>query len=126
MEQAVGLLALTLTAHALVTDERRAVLEAVQQYTRAWRLILDYDERRLAERPAVPTAYRDLNSVKFKVIHELEQRMPEALYDYEWQKVEEGRGKAYHPVSHLELSVPIIFMVLYVLLAALTALRCVR
>src|SRR2546426_9078050 len=64
IEQAVGLLARTLTAHALVSDEGRAVLEVVQQYTRAWRLILDYDERRLAERPAVPTAYRDLNSVK--------------------------------------------------------------
>ena len=37
MEQAVGLLAKTLTQHALVTDEWRAVLRVVQAYTRAWR-----------------------------------------------------------------------------------------
>ncbi len=65
------------------------------------------------------TSYRDLNSVKFSVIHELERQMPAALYDYEWQKAEEGRGKSYRPLSHLERWVPIIFMVLYVLLALL-------
>ena len=54
IEQAVGLLARTLTAHALVTDEGRAVLDVVQQYTRAWRLLLEYDEQRLAEKPAHP------------------------------------------------------------------------
>ncbi|MGH7836049.1 MAG: RhuM family protein [Candidatus Binatia bacterium] len=54
IEQAVGLLARTLTHHALVTDEGRAVLEVVQQYTRAWRLLLEYDEGRLAEKPAHP------------------------------------------------------------------------
>lgn len=54
IEQAVGLLARTLTRHALVTDEGRAVLEVVQQYTRAWRLLLEYDEARLSETPATP------------------------------------------------------------------------
>jgi len=68
------------------------------------------------------TSYRDLNTVKFKVVHELEQQMPAALYDYEWHKAGEGRGKAYHPLSHLERWVPIIFMVLYVLLAILAVL----
>lgn len=56
IEQAVGLLARTLTAHALVTDEGRAVLQVVQQYTRAWRLLLEYDEGRLAAAPARPIA----------------------------------------------------------------------
>lgn len=54
IEQAVGLLARTLTHHVLVTDEGRAVLEVVQQYTRAWRLLLEYDEGRLAGTPARP------------------------------------------------------------------------
>ena len=54
IEQAVGLLARTLTANALVTDEGRAVLEVVQQYTRAWKLLLEYDEGRLAEAPVHP------------------------------------------------------------------------
>jgi prophage maintenance system killer protein len=37
-------------------DEGRAVLAVVQQYTRAWRLLLEYDEERLAEAPARPVA----------------------------------------------------------------------
>jgi hypothetical protein len=72
------------------------------------------------------TSYRDLNTVKFKVIHELEQQMPAALYDYEWQKAEEGRGKAYHPLTHLERWVPIIFIVLYVLLATIGVVDWLR
>jgi prophage maintenance system killer protein len=54
IEQAVGLLARTLTQNALVTDEGRAVLEVVEQYTRAWKLLLEYDEGRLAETPVNP------------------------------------------------------------------------
>jgi len=54
LEQAVGLLVRTLTQNALVTDEGRAVLEVVQQYTRAWKLLLEYDEGRLAETPVKP------------------------------------------------------------------------
>lgn len=62
------------------------------------------------------TSYRDLNTVKFKVIHELEEQMPAALYAYEWRKAEEGRGRAYRPLSHLERWIPIVFMVLYAVL----------
>lgn len=72
------------------------------------------------------TSYRDLNTVKFAVIHELEQQMPAALYHYEWLRAEEGRGKAYKPLSHLERWVPIIFIVLYTLLLLLGVLRCTR
>lgn len=59
IEQAVRLLTRTLTSHALVTDEGRAVLDVVQRYTRTWRLLLEYDEERLAAapaRPVIPTA----------------------------------------------------------------------
>jgi hypothetical protein len=58
-------------------------------------------------------SYRNLNTVKFAVIHELEQYTPAALYDYEWQKADEGKGKVYRPVSHLEAWVPVAFMVLF-------------
>lgn len=54
IEQAVGLLARALTTHALVTDEGRAVLGIVQQYTRAWRWLLEFDEERLAQTPTHP------------------------------------------------------------------------
>ncbi|HZM00337.1 MAG TPA: virulence protein RhuM/Fic/DOC family protein [Planctomycetota bacterium] len=56
IEQAVDLLSRTLTSHALVTDEGRAVLDVVQRYTRAWRLLLEYDEDRLAATPAQPVS----------------------------------------------------------------------
>jgi len=72
------------------------------------------------------TSYRDLNTVKFKVIHELEREMPAALYAYEWQKAEEGRGKRYHPLTHLERWVPVVFMFLYVVLAIIGMLGWVR
>lgn len=62
------------------------------------------------------TSYRGLNTVKFEVIHELERDMPAAPYDYEWQKAGKGQGKAYHPLSHLERWIPIIFVILYAVL----------
>jgi 4-amino-4-deoxy-L-arabinose transferase-like glycosyltransferase len=67
-------------------------------------------------------SYRNLNSVKFKVIHEIEQCLPAALYYYEWQKAEEGRGKSYQPLTHLERWIPIVFITLYALLAILNVL----
>jgi prophage maintenance system killer protein len=58
IEQAVSLLSRTLIAHALVTDEGRAVLEVVQRYTRTWRWLLQYDESRLPEAPLRPAALK--------------------------------------------------------------------
>ncbi|HNS02151.1 MAG TPA: RhuM family protein [Anaerolineae bacterium] len=54
MEQAVALLAQTLSAHALVTDEGQAVLQVIQRYARSWRWLIEYDEDRLAQTPAQP------------------------------------------------------------------------
>jgi len=71
-------------------------------------------------------SYRNLNSVKFKVIHEIEQYLPAALFEYEWQKAEEGRGKAYRPLTHLEQWVPLVFIALYASLAILMAWTAIR
>lgn len=54
IEQVVSLLASTLTRHELVSGEGAAVLDVVQHYTRAWRLLLEYDEGRLADAPPRP------------------------------------------------------------------------
>ncbi len=67
LEQAVALLARTLTAQEMVTAEGQAVLDVVQRYTRAWRLLLEYDEERLAEQPGravVPTAALSLEDAR--------------------------------------------------------------
>lgn len=55
MEQAVRLLARTLSTHELVNEQGRAVLDVVTRYARSWRLLLQYDENRLPESPARPT-----------------------------------------------------------------------
>lgn len=72
------------------------------------------------------TSYRDLNTVKFRVIHELEQYTPAALYKYEWQLAEEGQGKAYRPLSHIERWIPVVFMLLYALVVTLNIADVVR
>jgi prophage maintenance system killer protein len=55
-QQAIDLLSSTLRNQSLVTEHGRAVLDVVQRYTRAWRLLLEYDEDRLATSPANPVA----------------------------------------------------------------------
>lgn len=47
LEQALALMARTLSSHGLVSDEGQAVLDVVQRYSRAWRWLLAYDEDRL-------------------------------------------------------------------------------
>ena len=60
LQQALALMARTLSARGLVSDEGQAVLEVVQRYSRAWRWLLAYDEDRLApataEADGVPEA----------------------------------------------------------------------
>jgi prophage maintenance system killer protein len=54
VEHAVELLSNTLKNHALVNSPGRAVLDIVRGYTRTWRLLLEYDEGRLASSPTHP------------------------------------------------------------------------
>ena len=61
-------------------------------------------------------SYRDLNTAKFKVIHEIEKRLPLSPYDAEWEAM--GRGNnpmLYKPFTHIETGVPWVFVVLHAL-----------
>lgn len=63
-------------------------------------------------------SYKQLNSGKFKVIHEIEQKLPLALYDFEWHVLKEGKDKnIYYPFSHIEMIIPWVFGVIYIVLA---------
>lgn len=62
-------------------------------------------------------SYKGLNDAKFKVIHQVEARLPLALYDTEWEMLGRGENrKLYWPFSHIELYVPFIFIILYLLM----------
>jgi prophage maintenance system killer protein len=54
LQQALALMARTLSSRGLVSDEGQAVLEVVQRYSRAWRWLLAYDEDRLAPATTEP------------------------------------------------------------------------
>lgn len=62
-------------------------------------------------------AYKQLNTGKFEVIHEIEQHLPLALYKHEWKVLGEGKdNKKYYPFSHIELIIPWVFGIIYALL----------
>ena len=59
-------------------------------------------------------SYKGLNSGKFKVVHALEQRLPAAPYDAEWESLEKGKNpKLYHPFTSVEMVVPWVFFMLH-------------
>ncbi len=61
----------------------------------------------------VIASHRDLNAVKFEIIHELERKLPAALYTYEWRLADGGRGKRYRSVTDIERWVPLIFLAVH-------------
>jgi len=62
-------------------------------------------------------SYKQLNAGKFEVIHEIEKRLPLALYKYEWEILGEGKDKnKYYPFSHIELWIPWVFGIIYAVL----------
>lgn len=62
-------------------------------------------------------SYKQLNTAKFVVIHEIEETLPLSLYKYEWEILGKGKDyKKYYPFSHIELLIPWIFGCLYTIL----------
>lgn len=59
-------------------------------------------------------SYRDLNSAKFKVIHEIENHLPLRPYDAEWTAVGRGKDpKLYLPVTRIEMLIPWAFLAMH-------------
>jgi len=62
-------------------------------------------------------SYRQLNSAKFKLIHEMEQYLPFPCYKREWGILrKEGKGKKYLQITHVEKFIPFILALPYFLL----------
>lgn len=67
-------------------------------------------------------SHKDLNEIKFEVvIPELEQHLPAALYQYEWQMIKRRKGKLYNPVTDIESKVPLALISLHVILILFSA-----
>jgi purine-cytosine permease-like protein len=69
-------------------------------------------------------SYRQLNSGKFEVIHEMERELPIAAYDKEWEIL--GRGKLagkYLQLTRVEQWVPLILSIPYLLLLVYSVVR---
>lgn len=63
---------------------------------------------------AIIISYKNLNTAKWGVVHEIEKRLPISPYDAEWEAVKRGQSKKlYWPISHIESFVPWIFFVLH-------------
>ncbi len=60
-------------------------------------------------------SYRNLNSAKYKVIGQLEEKLPASPYwGAEWKELGEGKSlKKYLPLTVLEQFVPILFLLFY-------------
>lgn len=59
-------------------------------------------------------SYKDLNTAKFSVIHEMEAELPFAPYDVEWDKVQRGtNSKLYLPFTHIEIYIPWVFLTIH-------------
>lgn len=62
-------------------------------------------------------SYKQLNTGKFKVLHEIEKNLPLSLYKYEWEVLGSGKDKKkYWPFSHIEICIPQILGALYLAL----------
>lgn len=62
------------------------------------------------------TSHRDLNSVKFDLIQEIERHLPATPYTSEWRLVKQGKGRTYREVTGIEQWIPWTFLVLHVVL----------
>lgn len=83
--------------------------------------------RRFIPLVGIIRSYRDLNSAKFLVIHEMEKLRPLKPYDAEWESVGRGENsKLYLPFTHVEIVVPWIFIALHLVVLVRAAAAVLR
>lgn len=67
--------------------------------------------------------YKLLNTEKFNVINDIEKKLPVKPFNDEWKKLKSN--KKYRDSTKLENTLPIMFIVLYVIaIAAIVAIKC--
>ena len=64
-------------------------------------------------------SYRQLNTEKFRVLHELEKRLPYQFFTLEWDPEAKGeKSNRYWKLTHVEVTLPVIFFALFLALTA--------
>jgi len=72
-------------------------------------------------------SYKQLNSLKFKVIHEMEQFLPFACYEREWQFLQKNQsGKKYFRLTALEQYIPIVIAIPYLLILIYSIIQLIN
>ena len=62
-------------------------------------------------------SYRQMNSLKFRVIHEMEQYLPFPCYDREWEILKQDKAKnSYVRLTRVEQYVPLLLLIPYLIL----------
>ncbi len=60
-------------------------------------------------------SYRQLNSARFAVVHEIEKHLPLRPYDAEWTAVGHGKDPTlYRPFTQIEIAIPWLFAAVHV------------
>jgi hypothetical protein len=67
-------------------------------------------------------SYKQLNYLKFKVIHEMEEKLPFPCYKREWE-IEDGKTVKYRRLSKVEKFIPILSGVIYLVLVVYSGLK---
>lgn len=58
--------------------------------------------------------YKDLKNAKYKVVYEIEKKLPINLYDAEREAIDRGeKTKLYLPFTHIEIFVPWVFIIFH-------------
>ena len=69
-------------------------------------------------------SYRQLNSGKFKALHELEEKLAYPFFKREWELLAEGKELSrYWKLTNVEVGLPCIFILLFFGLAAYSFFR---
>jgi hypothetical protein len=59
-------------------------------------------------------SYDQLNAGKFQIIHQLETKLPAAVFRAEWNVLGSGKDPSkYRPLSHVERIMPLAFIAIY-------------
>jgi hypothetical protein len=110
--QTFFLTANTLLASVYGLAAGRGVAPAAAQAGAAWQWLVPLAGLLLALSWFVLIGgYAALNGSKFKVIHELEQRLPARLFDREWHVLREKKGRL--TLTQVERVIPLIFALFF-------------